>query len=44
MNNMTQRDIKMFPMIFYNGTFIGSYPETREYVDKLVSFDNDAPF
>ena len=44
MNNITQRDIKMFPMIFYNGTFIGSYPETREYVDKLVSFDNNAFF
>jgi len=44
MNNMANRDIKVFPMIFYNGTFIGGYPETREQVDKLTSFDNDAFF
>ena len=44
MNNMANRDIKVFPMIFYNGAFIGGYPETRQQVDKLVSFDNDAPF
>jgi len=44
MNNMTQRDIRVFPIIFYNGTFIGGYTETREQVDKLTSFDNDAPF
>lgn len=44
MNNMTNRDVKVFPMIFYNSTFIGGYSETREYVDKLVSFDNDLSF
>ena len=44
MNSMANRDVKVFPIIFYNGAFIGSYHETREYVDKLVSFDNDTPF
>lgn len=44
MNNMANRDVKVFPMIFYNGAFIGGYPETREQVDKLMCFDDNAFF
>ena len=30
-----------FPMVFYNGTYIGGYQETSNYCDKLnVSFEN----
>ena len=44
MNNITQRDIKAFPMIFNNGAYIGSYSETKAHVDKQVSFDDNAIF
>ena len=44
MNNMANRDIKVFPMIFYNGTFIGGYTETKEHVAKLTCFDDSAFF
>jgi glutaredoxin len=43
-NKLTQKDIKTFPMIFYKGEFTGGYNETKETVDKLVSFDDDIEF
>jgi glutaredoxin len=39
-NKVTQKSVKIFPMIFYKGEFIGGYNETMDVVDKLaVSFD-----
>ena len=39
--NLTQKEISFFPMIFYEGTFIGNYNETKDVIDKLfVSFDS----
>jgi glutaredoxin len=32
-------DVNVFPIIFNNGTFIGSYNETKDYVDKINCFD-----
>jgi glutaredoxin len=43
-NSMANRDIKMFPIIFYNGTFIGGYTETKDRVDKLTCFDDNLYF
>ncbi len=44
MNNIAHRDIKAFPIIFYNGAFIGGYSETKTHVDKLASFGEDLSF
>jgi len=32
------REYKMFPMVFYDGSFIGGYSDTQEYIDKLLLF------
>ena len=34
-------EYKLFPMIFYNGTFIGGYTETKEYIEKMISFEEE---
>jgi glutaredoxin len=44
MNSITHRDIKAFPIIFYDGTFIGGYNETKEHVAKLTCFDDNLYF
>ena len=39
------REYKMFPMVFYDGSFIGGYTETQEYTDKLLlSFEENLNF
>ena len=38
--NLSQKDCKMFPIIFFDGNFVGGYNETIQYIEKmLVSFD-----
>ena len=37
-------EVKQFPIIFNNGTFIGGFIETQEYVDKLLSFGENLNF
>jgi hypothetical protein len=35
----------MFPMIFYEGKFVGGYSEACDYIDKLLtSFDENTDF
>jgi hypothetical protein len=44
-NNLSQREIKQFPIVFYAGNIIGGYNETRDYIDKLfLSFENILDF
>lgn len=43
-NKVTSVDVKVFPIIFNNGTFIGSYNETKDYIDKINCFDNNLNF
>ena len=31
---------KMFPMVFYEGKFLGGFTETEVFIDKLKSFDD----
>jgi glutaredoxin len=34
------REVNSFPMIFFDGKFIGGYNETKDYLDKtLLSFE-----
>ena len=42
--NLAQKEPKVFPMIFNSGTFIGSFIETQEFLDKQLSFDENGGF
>jgi len=38
--NLAQKECRVFPMIFFNGNFVGGFNETKELVDKLsVTFE-----
>jgi glutaredoxin len=41
----TLKDYKMFPIIFYDGNFIGGYKETQLFIEKLLlTFDDNLNF
>jgi hypothetical protein len=42
--NLANKECKVFPIIFNNGAFIGSFNETQEFLDKQLSFDENASF
>jgi glutaredoxin len=35
----TKRDYKFFPMVFFNGEFIGGCLDTIDYLDKIIDFN-----
>ena len=38
-------EVKMFPMIFYNGTFVGGFSEITSFVERLIlSFEENFSF
>jgi glutaredoxin len=39
MKNYTNCDLRTFPIVFFNGEYIGGFKETKIYIDKLVSFN-----
>jgi glutaredoxin len=39
-NELAKTSVTMFPIIFNNGLFIGGYNETKNFVDKLLSFED----
>lgn len=40
-----RRECKSFPMVFFNGSFIGGYTETKKYIEeKYVSFEESLSF
>ena len=40
-NEMAKKEFKTFPMIFYNGEFVGGYNEVKTDIEKLeVKFDD----
>ena len=38
--SFTDKEIKGFPMVFYDKIFIGGYNETKDYINKLQVFEN----
>ena len=36
--DLAEKEYKMFPMVFFNKSFIGGFKETQEYFDKLIDF------
>ena len=40
----TQKDYRMFPMIFFDGDFIGGFEEARLHREGLRSYDCDQDF
>jgi glutaredoxin len=44
-NALAEKDVKLFPMVFHNSKFIGSYNETTDVVNKLsLSFEENGNF
>lgn len=44
-NALAEKDVKLFPIIFHDGKFIGSYNETTDFIDKMsVSFEENNDF
>ena len=41
MEIMAGRHVKSFPMIFYNGEWIGGFLEMKNLVDTMMLFSND---
>jgi glutaredoxin len=37
--NLTNKEYKLFPMVFDNNQFIGGFNETLEYIDTLLNFN-----
>lgn len=38
------KECKTFPMVFYNGEFVGGFDETKIYKEKLTAFSLDTEF
>ena len=43
-SEVAKHPCKYFPMIFYQGDFIGGYKEGQDFVDKILSFDETIDF
>jgi len=41
---ISQKEVNQFPIIFYEGIYLGGYKETKEYIDKLLSFVENFTF
>jgi glutaredoxin len=38
--NLTGKEWKLFPIVFFDNIFLGGFKETKEYIDKkYISFD-----
>lgn len=35
-----ETNYKTFPMVFYDGKFVGGYTHTIDFIDKLLSFED----
>jgi len=43
--NLSQKECKIFPIIFYDEKYIGGYNETKDYVEKtLLAFEENFTF
>ncbi len=38
-NHYTKSNCRVFPMVFYNGEFVGGFNETKSVIDKLIAFN-----
>lgn len=44
-NELSQKEVKQFPIIFYDGALVGGYNETKEFINKLfLSFEDILTF
>jgi glutaredoxin len=39
--NLTEKDCKIFPMVFCDGKFVGGYNETKDRVEKMMLLFED---
>jgi glutaredoxin len=38
---LAEKEYKMFPMVFFNKSFIGGFKETEEYFQKTLDFSDE---
>ena len=43
-DSRAQKQTGGFPKVFHNSVFIGGYAETKEYINKQLTFDENADF
>lgn len=43
-DSCAQKQTGGFPKVFHNSVFIGGYAETKEYINKQLTFDENADF
>jgi glutaredoxin len=41
---IANKEYRTFPMVFYDGKFIGGFDETYKYVNQFIDFDENANF
>ena len=41
---LAEKEVKMFPMVFFNGQFIGGYTETESHYTKMDAFVDKCDF
>jgi glutaredoxin len=39
--NIAETSYRTFPMVFYDGKFIGGAKTTKEYIEKILSFEDN---
>jgi glutaredoxin len=39
--DLAEKEYKMFPMVFFNKSFIGGFKETEEYFQKTLDFSDE---
>lgn len=43
--DLSQSEIKQFPIVFYEGNIVGGYNETKEYINRIfLSFEDNLNF
>ena len=43
-NSCAKKDTGGFPKVFSDGEFVGSYKETKDFVDKFLDFEENGDF
>jgi len=39
MDDLTRKEFRTFPMVFFNGEFVGGYEDTKQHIDFNTSLD-----
>ena len=43
-SQLAEKECNVFPIVFFDGKFVGGFKETKEYVDKIMIFEENSDF